>query len=354
MTSKFDQPREREGVSEVGERQTVANVDPIQLLRERERSTSQNDDVFSRYFPTGGVAPDGSLTFGNAQTNRMQFDPKGQPEAQLKQFSDLHATGKPDARGQVHAQIEVNGTLQDVNISRHKMGSANLMQVTDANGRVMMRALERNGEWQHQRGANGAEVSYFGKHYSDGQAPSDLAHNTKPTRHGRERTPERERDSAERPADVPPSGTDTESSQRVIGEWNRVKLTAYFNGRGAGKGEGGPKDEKGNSLYSVEQFLKDPSRPVSVAVDRDHMPRYGQQLSIPELDKKFAKELNQLVAEGKLAEPKFKFAAVDNGPAVQGKRHMDICLARYKSSRFPNVDLASSATVQLLDSRNRV
>lgn len=352
MTSKLDQPREREGVSEVGERQTVANVDPIQLLRER--PTFQNDDVFSRYFPTGGVSADGSLTFGPEQKNRMQFDPKGQPEGQLKQFADLYAQGKPDARGQVHAQIEVNGGLQDVTISRNKMGSANLMQVTDANGRVMMRALERNGEWQHQRGAKGAEVSYFGKYYSDGQAPSDVAQNTQPARHERERRRDGDQNSADRPADVPPGGTDTDSSGRVVGEWNRVKLTAYFNGRGAGNGEGGPKDERGNYLYSVEQFLKDPSRPVSVAVDRDHMPRYGQQLSIPELDKKFAKELNQLVAEGKLTEPKFRFSAVDNGPAVQGKRHVDICLARYKSSRFPDVDLARNATVQIIDSRNRV
>lgn len=350
----------------------TAQFDVLQYMRQfRDLPTANADTAPTR----GTVTADGSLQFN------AKFDQKGNPEQQLQQFADMHKKGTADRNGNVHAQIEVNGQVQDVTISREKMGNAHLMDVRDSQGRLMMRALERDGHWQPQRAGHGGEVSYFGKAYQDG-TPSDAARPDQQRRdsHRREREPDQ----------TPTSGNDSEatprrsphrsssgrrdgdntgrvpgepsdkvtpavnpSNERVMHELRGVKLTPYFSGRGAGTGEGGPKDEVGNKLYSVEEFLKDPSKPVSVAVDRRHVPGgYAQHLSIPELDRKYASELNQLVAEGKLSEPKFRFAAVDNGPAVRG-HHIDICLARYKSERFPNNDIAHGANVRVLDQRGR-
>lgn len=335
---------------------TAAKFDVLEYLRQLRDLPKATDTALSR----GTVTADGSLQF------TAKFDPKGNPEQQLQMFSDMHKKGHPDKDGNVRAQIEINGQMQEVTIGREKMGSANLMHVRDSQGRLMMRAVERDGQWQHQR-SGGREVSYYGKAYQDG-APNDGG-SAPPQREKREPR-EREREPVIKPHRDRPIGGGKESDntgrvpgepketklpptkENVVRELHGVKLTPYFSGRGAGRGEGGPKDEVGNRLYSVEEFLKDPSKPVSVAVDRRHLPGYGQHLSIPELDRKYARELNQLVAEGKLSEPKFRFTAVDNGPAVKG-RHIDICLARYKSERFPNLDLAHGVKVNVLDQRGR-
>jgi hypothetical protein len=363
MTDRAEQPRRADSVPDAGERPIVnanTTIDASQLLSSSRLLQPVQESKGVGLFPSGGISRDGSVWFdkpkeGDAagpvggppgESARMKFDPKAPPEGQLTKFAELYANGTKDKHGNVKAEIDIDGKPHTVSISREKMGSANLMQVRDAEGHLMMRGQERNGEWQHQRTANGTEASYFGKFYEQGGQPKPEVQpraERKPAP-GEKLPPHK--DKAEQ--DKPPGTPLQPDSSPVVKSWNNVELTAYFNGRGAGRGEGGTKDQNEKPLYSVQQFLKDPSRPVSVAVDRNHMPHYGEKLSIPELDRKYANELNQLVADGKLKEPKFQFTAVDNGPAVRGKHHVDICLAKYKSEQFPDEHLSYNATVNIL------
>jgi hypothetical protein len=382
MTQRAEETRPDGGAGEVTERPATFNErwqDPTALYRSL--PTMARDQWWMNtalmHVPQAGVEQNGSLWFnanttsGSAENKPLKFDPKAPPQEQLTAFAAAYERAEKDSNGRAKIKIGEGENAREVLVERQQMGKANLLHVLGTDGHVMMRAVEREGNWEQQRDKRGNQVSWFGKRYSGEQGdnsgtrpgplvgPPEGSDRERPPQGDRRPNGDRTNPNGDRPnpngdRSVQPSSSD---QGPVVRQWDNVRLTAYFSGRGAGRGEGGPKDQRGRPLYTVEEFLQDPSKPVSVAVDLNHYRsgriQYGQPVSIPEMDRKYAAELNRLVQEGKLSEPRFRFVAVDNGPAVRGENHMDIALARYKSRRFPDVDLHGRANVSFHSPRRR-
>ena len=83
--------------------------------------------------------------------------------------------------------------------------------------------------------------------------------------------------------------------------------------------EGGFKDRVGKPLYTLQQYLAGNAPYVSVAMDSRAFP-YGTKLRIPELEKKYGRQI--------------EFRVVDTGGAFVGKgtSRIDICVANRAAS----------------------
>lgn len=89
-----------------------------------------------------------------------------------------------------------------------------------------------------------------------------------------------------------------------------ARVTGYYPvGPGASQAErrqeGGNVDRKSRPLYSLQQFLAGQAPYVSVAVDPDAFPVYGEELRIKELEERYGRRL--------------VFRAVDTGEGLIGK-----------------------------------
>lgn len=111
-----------------------------------------------------------------------------------------------------------------------------------------------------------------------------------------------------------------------------AKGTGYYPANNAM--EGGMKDRRGKDLQTLQDFLSGKSKYVSVAMDKKMKIPYGKQLSIPELDKKYAGELKKLGLEH------IPFRVVDTGGAFTGKgtSRIDIATADRKASLDPTIN----------------
>ncbi len=89
--------------------------------------------------------------------------------------------------------------------------------------------------------------------------------------------------------------------------------------------EGGYVDRKGHKLYTLQAYLAGKAPYVSVAMDSKAFP-YGTKLRIPELEKKYGRQI--------------EFRVVDTGGAFKGKgtSRIDICTANQKASLDPTIN----------------
>lgn len=100
------------------------------------------------------------------------------------------------------------------------------------------------------------------------------------------------------------------------------------------KMEGGFNDRKGNKLATLQDFLEGKSKYVSVAMDKNQKIPYGKNLSIKELDAKYA---DQLKAMGK---EHIDFRVTDTGGAFtnKGTGRIDIATRDRKASLDPTIN----------------
>lgn len=103
----------------------------------------------------------------------------------------------------------------------------------------------------------------------------------------------------------------------------RARGTGYYPANNAM--EGGFNDRKGHRLYTLQQYLAGKAPYVSVAMDNKNGVPYGSKLRIPELERKYDRQI--------------EFRVVDTGGAFMGKgmSRIDICTA--------NSSAASDATI---------
>lgn len=86
------------------------------------------------------------------------------------------------------------------------------------------------------------------------------------------------------------------------------------------KMEGGFTDRHGKPLHTLQDFLDKKAKYVSVAMDKYLPIKYGTKLRIPELDKKYNREI--------------EFRVVDTGDAFdhKGYTRIDICTRNHHAS----------------------
>ena len=84
--------------------------------------------------------------------------------------------------------------------------------------------------------------------------------------------------------------------------------------------EGGFKDRRGNKLNTLQDFLAGKADYVSVAMDKNLALDYGTKLRIPELEKKYGKQI--------------EFRVVDTGGHFKNKGYtrIDICVKDREAS----------------------
>ncbi|GAB6029983.1 hypothetical protein CHUAL_005675 [Chamberlinius hualienensis] len=103
-----------------------------------------------------------------------------------------------------------------------------------------------------------------------------------------------------------------------------AKSTAYYPSNDGN--EGGYVDCKGKSLQTLQSFLAGKASYVSVAMDKNLKIKYGTKLCIPELNKKYGKNI--------------EFRVVDTGPSftAKGYSRIDICVSNKQNSFDTNVN----------------
>lgn len=96
--------------------------------------------------------------------------------------------------------------------------------------------------------------------------------------------------------------------------------------------EGGFVDKKGKPLYTLQDYLDGKAPYVSVAMDKENSFAYGAKLRIPELEKKYGRQI--------------EFRVVDTGQAFfgKGKSRIDICTRNRQTS----MDAAVNGTLTLI------
>lgn len=112
----------------------------------------------------------------------------------------------------------------------------------------------------------------------------------------------------------------------------RARGTGYYPANNAM--EGGFNDRKGHRLYTLQQYLAGKAPYVSVAMDNKNGVPYGSKLRIPELERKYGRQI--------------EFRVVDTGGAFMGKgmSRIDICTA--SSSAASDATINGPLTLQFV------
>jgi hypothetical protein len=172
MTQRAEETRPDGGAGEVTERPATFNErwqDPTALYRSL--PTMARDQWWMNtalmHVPQAGVEQNGSLWFnanttsGSAENKPLKFDPKAPPQEQLTAFAAAYERAEKDSNGRAKIKIGEGENAREVLVERQQMGKANLLHVLGTDGHVMMRAVEREGNWEQQRDKRGNQVSWF-------------------------------------------------------------------------------------------------------------------------------------------------------------------------------------------------
>ncbi len=174
---------------------TLPDVDRVSLLRQ---FTPADPGILNTEFPKltingwekhlpGADAGDKQAAQPATQTKEQRIDSAKQalesPESTVKQkmeamtslYNDLDKTN-----GKVRVSLKDNGVERDFEINRQSVGkNVNLIQLrtAEANGsnHPVLRAVERNGEFEQQRNKNGSKADYRGDWWSANAKESTIA-----------------------------------------------------------------------------------------------------------------------------------------------------------------------------------
>ena len=104
----------------------------------------------------------------------------------------------------------------------------------------------------------------------------------------------------------------------------QAKGTGYYPANN--RMEGGFKDRRGMPLLTLQDFLEGKAQYVSVAMDKNLPIQYGTKIRIPELEKKYGRQI--------------EFRVVDTGDDFTNKSYsrIDICTRNQPASLDPTIN----------------
>ncbi|HEY9713028.1 MAG TPA: hypothetical protein V6C72_06140 [Chroococcales cyanobacterium] len=250
-----------------------------------------------------------------------------------------------------------NGQMRNYTIEQEKLGNHQLVHLfgQDQNGhrQVALRGVgNSDGTFSQEQDKSGNKVSFEGstwaRHMSEKSSVGQMKDSSDSTstnsnnnsnnhsgwhnngnsdqggphkrhnRHNRQNGDNNGSPSDNQPASPNPN-SDSQHNPPPVQDNSDRTVTGVYHARGTGyypannAMEGGFKDMKGKPLHTLQDYLDGKSSYVSVAMDNHAGIKYGQNVTIPELDSKYGQHI--------------PFKVVDTGGAFTGRGHsrIDIC-----------------------------
>jgi len=212
--------------------------------------------------------------------------------------------------------FDAQGRMHRVRLEVEQVGGSTLVhlfeQGKDGKEKVLLRGVANSdGSFSPERDASGKPVSFAVNRLGDGIGSRSVVSDRSAGREAGDGTanstvtaPELEKYSMKAPS-IPNVEIETGGAA--------ARATGYYPDSSAL--EGGYKDMRGKPLHTLQDYLAGRAPYVSVAMDNKAGIKYGQKLSIPELNQHYGKNI--------------PFRVVDTGSAFRGKgtSRIDICVA---------------------------